>query len=212
MLGMGNTAMDIAVESSYVARNTYLAARKGAWIIPKYVFGRPVDKLPNNPRVPFKIRQRMIHQTIKVTTGDPRALRAAQARPQVRRGPPDRLRAHPRPHRPRHDRTPAEHRLARRRAGALRRRQRRARRRGRVLHRLQDHLPLLRRGLDQRAREPHRAVPARLSSADRQRLLHRPAAAAGRDHAARRGAERLGRRLPARRVRAPRRPAERARK
>jgi dimethylaniline monooxygenase (N-oxide forming) len=71
IVGMGNSAMDIAVESSYVAANTYLSARKGAWIIPKYVFGRPVDQLPNNPRVPFKIRQRMIHQTIKALTGPP---------------------------------------------------------------------------------------------------------------------------------------------
>jgi hypothetical protein len=71
VLGMGNSAMDIAVESSYVAANTYLAARQGAWIIPKYVFGRPVDQLPNNPRIPFAIRQRMIHQTIKSLTGDP---------------------------------------------------------------------------------------------------------------------------------------------
>jgi len=71
VLGIGNSAMDISVESSYVARNTYLAARQGAWIIPKYVFGRPVDQLPNNPRIPFKIRQRMIHQVIKTTAGNP---------------------------------------------------------------------------------------------------------------------------------------------
>ncbi len=71
VLGIGNSAMDIAVESSYVAANTYLAARQGAWIIPKYVFGRPVDQLPNNPRIPFKIRQRMIHQVIKTSAGDP---------------------------------------------------------------------------------------------------------------------------------------------
>jgi dimethylaniline monooxygenase (N-oxide forming) len=71
VLGMGNSAMDIAVESSYVAAHTYLSARKGAWIIPKYVFGKPVDQLPNNPRVPFAIRQRMIHHTIKTITGSP---------------------------------------------------------------------------------------------------------------------------------------------
>jgi cation diffusion facilitator CzcD-associated flavoprotein CzcO len=71
VLGIGNSAMDISVESSYVARNTYLAARQGAWIIPKYVFGKPVDQLPNNPRIPFKIRQRMIHQVIKTATGNP---------------------------------------------------------------------------------------------------------------------------------------------
>jgi cation diffusion facilitator CzcD-associated flavoprotein CzcO len=71
ILGMGNSAMDIAVESSYVARNTYLAARRGAWIIPKYMFGRPVDQLPQDPRVPFKVRQRVIHALIKLHVGNP---------------------------------------------------------------------------------------------------------------------------------------------
>jgi len=68
---MGNSAMDIAVESSYVARNTFLAARRGAWIIPKYMFGRPVDQLPQDPRIPFKVRQRMIHTLIRLHVGDP---------------------------------------------------------------------------------------------------------------------------------------------
>ena len=44
---MGNSAVDIAVESSYVAHTTYLAARRGAWIVPKYLFGRPSDQLRN---------------------------------------------------------------------------------------------------------------------------------------------------------------------
>jgi cation diffusion facilitator CzcD-associated flavoprotein CzcO len=39
VLGMGNSAMDIAVESSHVARATHLAARRGAWIVPKYRSG-----------------------------------------------------------------------------------------------------------------------------------------------------------------------------
>jgi cation diffusion facilitator CzcD-associated flavoprotein CzcO len=71
VLGMGNSAMDIAVESSYVARNTYLAARRGAWIIPKYLFGRPTDQLKNDPRIPFKIRQKAIHHLVKLYAGDP---------------------------------------------------------------------------------------------------------------------------------------------
>jgi dimethylaniline monooxygenase (N-oxide forming) len=71
ILGMGNSAMDIAVEASYVARRTYLAARRGAWIIPKYMFGRPVDQLPQDPRVPFKVRQRIIHTLIRLHVGDP---------------------------------------------------------------------------------------------------------------------------------------------
>ena len=102
VLGMGNSAMDIAVESSYVAERTYLAARRGAWIIPKYMFGKPVDQLRNDPRIPFKIRQRMIQQLVAATPAA-RALRAAQARPPVRRGPPDGLRPDPRPHPARHD-------------------------------------------------------------------------------------------------------------
>jgi cation diffusion facilitator CzcD-associated flavoprotein CzcO len=71
IVGMGNSAMDIAVESSHVARATFLAARRGAWIIPKYMFGRPVDQLPQDPRVPFKVRQRAIHTLIKLHMGNP---------------------------------------------------------------------------------------------------------------------------------------------
>jgi len=71
VLGMGNSAMDIAVESSYVGRNTYLAARRGAWIIPKYIFGRPTDQLKNDPRIPFKIRQKVTHNLVKLYAGDP---------------------------------------------------------------------------------------------------------------------------------------------
>src|SRR3712207_3085486 len=41
VLGMGNSAMDIAVEASQVASNVYLAARRGVHIIPKYLWGRP---------------------------------------------------------------------------------------------------------------------------------------------------------------------------
>ncbi len=70
VLGIGNSAVDIAVEASYVADRTFLAARRGAWIIPKYVFGKPTDQLPQDPRVPFKIRQRIIHSIIRLNVGD----------------------------------------------------------------------------------------------------------------------------------------------
>jgi dimethylaniline monooxygenase (N-oxide forming) len=71
VLGMGNSAMDIAVESSYVAERTYLSARRGVWIIPKYVFGKPIDQLRNDPRIPFKIRQRITQQLIRSYAGPP---------------------------------------------------------------------------------------------------------------------------------------------
>ncbi|HEX4187845.1 MAG TPA: NAD(P)-binding domain-containing protein [Solirubrobacteraceae bacterium] len=71
ILGMGNSAMDIAVEASYVAERTYLAARQGVWIVPKYIFGKPVDQMRNDPRVPFKIRQRLTQALIRSYAGPP---------------------------------------------------------------------------------------------------------------------------------------------
>jgi cation diffusion facilitator CzcD-associated flavoprotein CzcO len=71
VLGMGNSAMDIAVESSYVAERTYLAARQGVWIVPKYMFGKPVDQIRNDPRVPFKVRQRIVQGLIRSYAGPP---------------------------------------------------------------------------------------------------------------------------------------------
>jgi cation diffusion facilitator CzcD-associated flavoprotein CzcO len=73
ILGMGNSAMDIAVESSYVAESTYLAARRGAWIVPKYILGRPLDQFPVsvNPRIPFKLRQKAFGAMLKAFVGSP---------------------------------------------------------------------------------------------------------------------------------------------
>lgn len=72
VLGMGNSAMDIAVESSYVARSTVLAARRGAWILPKYILGRPMDQLlRNDPRVPFAIRSRLMELIVRLVAGPP---------------------------------------------------------------------------------------------------------------------------------------------
>jgi dimethylaniline monooxygenase (N-oxide forming) len=71
VLGMGNSAMDISVESSEVAANTYLAARRGVWIIPKYLFGRPLDTLSNNPRVPWGIGGRVMEKIVNLHVGRP---------------------------------------------------------------------------------------------------------------------------------------------
>jgi dimethylaniline monooxygenase (N-oxide forming) len=47
VVGAGNSAMDIAGELSRPGRaaKVYLSVRRGAWIIPKTLFGRPVDGL-----------------------------------------------------------------------------------------------------------------------------------------------------------------------
>ena len=71
VLGIGNSAMDISVEASETAENTYLAARRGAWIIPKYLFGKPLDTLATNPRVPMTIGGRMLEKIITLHVGKP---------------------------------------------------------------------------------------------------------------------------------------------
>jgi dimethylaniline monooxygenase (N-oxide forming) len=70
VLGMGNSAMDIAVDASYHARSVYLAHRRGAHVIPKYLFGRPIDQLSTNARVPARIRWGVLRTLLKVTQGD----------------------------------------------------------------------------------------------------------------------------------------------
>ena len=53
VLGIGNSATDLAVESSRNADATFLAMRRGAWIVPKYVGSKPTDELaPATPHAP----------------------------------------------------------------------------------------------------------------------------------------------------------------
>ena len=49
VLGIGNSACDIAVETSKVSERTFLAMRRGAHVVPKYVFGIPTDHLTTSP-------------------------------------------------------------------------------------------------------------------------------------------------------------------
>jgi cation diffusion facilitator CzcD-associated flavoprotein CzcO len=69
VLGMGNSAMDIAVEASFSASHVYLAARRGAHIVPKYLFGRPLDQYAASPHVPFKVRRNVYKAMLKVAVG-----------------------------------------------------------------------------------------------------------------------------------------------
>ena len=171
VLGIGNSAMDIAVEASYVADRT--VPRRA----PRRV-DHPQVRLrqarPTSSRRTRACRSRSASGSsssiIRLNVGDLDAVRPAQARPPLRRGAPDGLRAPPRPHPARHDHAQAEHRAPRRRVRRVRRRHARARRRRRLLHGLQDHVPVLRRGPHLRARQPHRAVPPRLPPRARRRL------------------------------------------
>ncbi|WP_244932545.1 flavin-containing monooxygenase [Leptospira yanagawae] len=73
ILGMGNSAMDISVELSRpgVAKKVFLSARRGAYVIPNYLFGKPLDKLTEyTPHwVPFFIQQTFAHLLIRFGVG-----------------------------------------------------------------------------------------------------------------------------------------------
>jgi cation diffusion facilitator CzcD-associated flavoprotein CzcO len=71
VVGMGNSAMDIAVESSEVAQRTFLSGRRGVHILPKYMFGRPVDQLSFvSLRLPFRVRRRIGELLHRLAVGD----------------------------------------------------------------------------------------------------------------------------------------------
>lgn len=68
VLGFGNSAMDIAVETSRVSTMTYLAVRRGFHIIPKYLLGRPLDQ-PVNISIPFEWQRRIYGILVRLQTG-----------------------------------------------------------------------------------------------------------------------------------------------
>lgn len=71
VLGIGNSATDLAVESSRVAAETHLAMRRGAHVVPKYMFGVPTDHLTESPlaRGPFKVQQAGLKALLRLTVG-----------------------------------------------------------------------------------------------------------------------------------------------
>ncbi len=72
VVGIGNSAMDIAVESSTVAHRTYLSTRRGTRIVPKYIFGNPADQTsPLLAKLPWQVRQPITHAILRLAVGRP---------------------------------------------------------------------------------------------------------------------------------------------
>ncbi len=73
VLGIGNSACDIAVESSRIAERTLLAMRRGAWVLPKYLGGKPTDELGNalTTRLPLPLIRALYGRSLKRAVGDP---------------------------------------------------------------------------------------------------------------------------------------------
>ncbi|MGB2570125.1 flavin-containing monooxygenase [Micromonospora citrea] len=73
VVGGGNSAMDIAVDASYAAARTLLSLRRGVWVVPKYLLGRPSDTLNGAlaRRLPWRLRQRISQRMLAATVGPP---------------------------------------------------------------------------------------------------------------------------------------------
>ncbi len=69
VLGLGNSAMDIVAQAAKVGRSATLTARRGYHVLPKFLFGIPLDQFPNDPRVPFGIRRRVLGALLRVGHG-----------------------------------------------------------------------------------------------------------------------------------------------
>jgi dimethylaniline monooxygenase (N-oxide forming) len=73
VLGIGNSACDIAVEASRTAERTLLAMRRGAWVLPKYLKGKPTDELGNalTNRLPLPVIRWFYRRQLKMAVGEP---------------------------------------------------------------------------------------------------------------------------------------------
>ncbi|MFD3869432.1 NAD(P)-binding domain-containing protein [Streptomyces sp. NPDC058623] len=71
VLGIGNSACDIAVETSRVSARTLLAMRRGAHILPKYLFGTPTDHLTGSwlARAPLAVQAAGLALLLRLSRG-----------------------------------------------------------------------------------------------------------------------------------------------
>src|ERR1700730_17979441 len=72
VVGIGNSAVDIVSE---LARKTvsdvvYLSTRSGAYVVPKYIFGKPADQVvKTNPRISVALQRRMARVLPRIVSG-----------------------------------------------------------------------------------------------------------------------------------------------
>jgi dimethylaniline monooxygenase (N-oxide forming) len=72
VLGIGNSATDIAVESSRIGDATFISMRRGAYVIPKYINGKPIDELSNpiTSLLPLAVQRFFAARALGVAAGD----------------------------------------------------------------------------------------------------------------------------------------------
>jgi cation diffusion facilitator CzcD-associated flavoprotein CzcO len=72
VVGLGNTAVDIASELGQRSLGTRLivSARRGVWVLPKYLNGKPMDKTPLPPWVPVWLKRRLGAMAVRKAVGN----------------------------------------------------------------------------------------------------------------------------------------------
>ncbi|WP_407492430.1 flavin-containing monooxygenase [Pseudooceanicola sp. MF1-13] len=76
VVGIGNSAVDIAVDLCRRAKHVTLSTRRSAWVMPKYLMGVPIDQwsgfLGRKLKLPTPAVRRIMAQLIKLGVGDQR--------------------------------------------------------------------------------------------------------------------------------------------
>ncbi|MEN2980005.1 NAD(P)-binding domain-containing protein [Tistrella bauzanensis] len=76
VVGLGNSAVDIAVDLCRRARSVTISTRRSAWIMPKYLMGIPVDRwsatISRRLHLPTRITRMIMARLIRLGVGDQR--------------------------------------------------------------------------------------------------------------------------------------------
>ena len=74
IVGIGNSAVDIAGDVCKSAKQTYLSTRRSAWVLPKYIMGIPIDRwgafFMRRLRLPTRWSRRLVQKLAYLVTGD----------------------------------------------------------------------------------------------------------------------------------------------
>ena len=73
VLGLGNSACDIAVELSRTAAETFLSVRHGTHVVPKQLMGIPIDEITETDwwgRMSFRVQRNLVERLLHLIRGD----------------------------------------------------------------------------------------------------------------------------------------------
>jgi hypothetical protein len=72
VVGIGNSAVDIASELARAGASVTLSVRRGAWVLPKHAFGRPIDQPSFIPATwPDALKTRIAEAWYRLFVGEP---------------------------------------------------------------------------------------------------------------------------------------------